>query len=209
MMDNNAYLGQAQVSDTTGSVNPLLFAIRQQLAKMSGATLVQIKSVTANGLEPVGFVDVLPLVQQITGSGKVSQMPILHNLPYFRLQGGKSAVIVDPAVGDIGLAIFADRDISNVKKVRASAPPGSYRIHSFSDGLYVGGFLNAAPEEYIWLTGDGVKVQTKGEFTVSASKVTFDCDIMTTGDVKAAGISLNSHEHFGVQKGSDMSGGPQ
>ncbi|WP_252354112.1 Gp138 family membrane-puncturing spike protein [Acetobacter sp. P5B1] len=207
--DQNAYLGQAQAADTAGPVNPILFAIRQQMARMAGATLVQVKAVSATGLEPVGFVDALPMVQQTNGRGMLSPMPMIHNLPYFRLQGGKSAVIVDPAIGDIGLAVFASRDISNIKQARAPSGPGSHRIHSWSDGLYIGGFLNGSPEEYIWLTSNGVKVQTKGEFSVSASKVTFDCDITTSGDVKAAGISLTQHTHPGVQPGSGATGTPE
>ncbi|GAN61539.1 hypothetical protein ACI01nite_26680 [Acetobacter cibinongensis] len=207
--DQSAYLGQAQASDTAGSVNPILFAIRQQMARMAGATLVQVKSVSAKGLEPVGFVDAIPMVQQVNGRGLLSPMPMIYNLPYLRLQGGKSAVIVDPIVGDIGLAVFASRDISNVKQARAPGAPGSHRIHSWSDGLYIGGFLNGTPEEYIWLTGDGVKVQTKGEFSVSASSATFDCDITTSGDVKAGSISLTKHTHPGVQPGSGTTKAPE
>lgn len=157
--DENAYLGQAQAADTAGSVNPILFAIRQQMARMAGATLVQVQAVSAAGLEPVGFVDAIPMVQQVNGRGMLSPMPMIYNLPYLRLQGGKSAVIVDPAVGDIGLAVFASRDISNVKQARVPGAPGSHRIHSWSDGLYIGGFLNGAPETYIYIQNESVKIQ--------------------------------------------------
>lgn len=188
---------------------PAFQAERWGRAFLYGATLVQVKAVSATGLEPVGFVDALPMVQQTNGRGMLSPMPMIHNLPYFRLQGGKSAVIVDPAIGDIGLAVFASRDISNVKQARAPSGPGSHRIHSWSDGLYIGGFLNGTPEEYIWLTGNGVKVQTKGEFSVSASKALFDCDITTSGDVQAGNISLTQHRHPGVQPGSGETGTPE
>ncbi|NHO30831.1 baseplate assembly protein [Acetobacter farinalis] len=173
---------------------------------MAGAMLVQVKAVSATGLEPVGFVDALPMVHQVNGRGMPTPMPMIYNLPYLRLQGGQSAVIVDPAIDDIGLAVFASRDISNIKQVRAPSSPGSHRIHSWSDGLYIGGFLNGIPEEYIWLTGSGVKVQTKGEFSVSASKATFNCDITTSGDVKAGSISLMEHTHPGVQPGNGTTG---
>lgn len=197
------------VPDGATGFNATSAAIRRIMSIAGVNTLVQVKAVHSVGLEPVGTVDVQIMVHQQDGAGRTVPHGVIYGLPYFRLQGGTKAVICDPSVGDIGAAIVCGRDISSVKANRAPSAPGSFRQYDYADGLYLGGFLNGIPEEYIWLTGDGVKVQTKGEFTVSASKVTFDCDIMTTGDVKAAGISLNSHEHSGVQKGSEMSGGPQ
>ena len=92
------------------------FLISQALNRVSTATLVKVVSVTnAGGLSPVGFVDVQPLVNQLDGAGNAVPHGVLHRLPYFRLQGGADAVILDPKVGDIGMAAFANRDISLVK----------------------------------------------------------------------------------------------
>ena len=71
----------------------------------------------------------------------------------FKLQGGLSGIIVNPQVGDIGLAIFADRDISTVIDTKAQASPPSKRVMSMSDGIYIGGVLNAAMTQYIMFGG--------------------------------------------------------
>ncbi len=181
----------AEVTEKQTKANAALVHSQERLKTSTSALGRQIES------------DFAP---QMTG---VNDLIRATNLPYLRLQGGKSAVIVDPAIGDIGLAVFASRDISSIKQARAPSGPGSHHIHSWSDGLYIGGFLNGIPEEYIWLTGNGVKVRTKGEFSVSASSATFDCNISTSGDVKAGSISLTEHTHSGVQRGGGTTDMPE
>lgn len=208
-------MGARKPGDDTGAINAIDFLVRQRLSKMAGATLVQVKAVNGTGVNPVGFVDVQPLVFQIDGYGNLIPSVMQTNVPYFRLQGGQSAVICDPAIGDIGLCIFARHDLSNVKATRAPAGPGSRRQHSWSDGLYLGGYLNGTPNEYIWLTGSGVKVKTAGTFEVDAAQTVFNCPVQVNGtitatdDVTGNGISLDNHTHTGVQPGSGSTGKPQ
>ena len=57
--------------------------------------------------------------------------------------------LIDPTQGDIGLAIFADRDISSVRANRAQANPGSYRRFDMADGVYIGGILNGMPTQTV------------------------------------------------------------
>jgi hypothetical protein len=83
---------------------------------------------------------------------------VIHNLPYFRLQGGTNAVIVDPDVGDKGFAVFCSRDISAVKRTKAIANPGSSRRFNWADGLYVGGVLNGTPANYVEVSPSGITV---------------------------------------------------
>ncbi|SUI50016.1 Uncharacterised protein [Serratia quinivorans] len=93
----------------------------------------------------------------------------IYNLPYFRLQGGVNAVVIDPVVGDIGVAIFADRDISVVKETRQAGAPGSKRRNHFSDGLYVGGFLNGTPSQYLWFKNGGIVIHSPSKVTIEGS----------------------------------------
>ncbi|WP_230975690.1 Gp138 family membrane-puncturing spike protein [Acetobacter garciniae] len=181
-----------------------------------GANLpVQVLSVEGVGLNPVGFVDVQPLVHQQDGAGRTTPRGIIHNVPYIRLQGGTRAIICDPAVGDIGYIIISGRDISNVKANRAAAAPGSFRQHDYADAVYIGGLLNAAPSEYIGWVGEDVHVHTAGKFIIDAAECDINCavnvqgPVTATGDVKAGSISLESHTHSGVQTGSASTGGPQ
>ncbi|ATJ91526.1 Gp138 family membrane-puncturing spike protein [Acetobacter tropicalis] len=183
---------------------------------MIGAnTLVRVKAVHAAGLNPVGTVDVQIMVHQQDGIGRTTPHGTLCGLPYLRIQGGKRAFICDPSVGDIGAAIICGRDISNVKSTRSEAAPGSYRQHDYSDGLYLGGYLNAAPEEYCGWVGSDFHVKTAGKFVVDASECDINCKVNVTGPVAASGdvtagsISLENHVHGGVQGGSSTTSTPE
>ncbi|MFT9068606.1 MAG: Gp138 family membrane-puncturing spike protein [Acetobacter syzygii] len=189
--------------------------VHQVLSMIGADTLVQVKAVHAAGLQPVGTVDVQIMVHQQDGAGRTVPHGIIYGVPYFRLQGGTRAVICDPAVGDIGVLIVCGRDISGVKANRAPSAPGSFRQHDYADALYIGGFLNAAPVEYIGWVGGDVHVKTAGKFVVDAAECDINCNVnvtgsvIATGDVKAGSISLESHKHSGVQTGSGNTGGPE
>lgn len=153
--------GQLDPFSTWGEYNNIYFAIQQALVKLQTATLVRIDSCTNDGdLSPVGFVDVTPLVNQIDGSTPPNSTPhiTVHGLPYLRMQGGASAIILDPQPGDIGVAVFASRDLSKVKSTKTQANPGSFRSYSFEDGLYLGGMLNATPTQYIQFAPSGISI---------------------------------------------------
>lgn len=141
------------------------FMIDQAIARISGAQLVKITKVSTQGqVGPVGKVSVQVLTKTMDGQGNTFSHGAIHNIPFFRLQGGSGkAVIMDPKVGDIGIAIFADRDISGVKKNKKESPPGSYRKHDMADGLYIGGFLGETPTCYIRFTDDNKIIASVGE----------------------------------------------
>lgn len=126
-------------------------------------------------------------------------------MPYLRLQGGRRALICDPAVGDIGAIIVCGRDIASVKSTRQPAAPGSYRQHDYADSLYIGGFLNAPPQEYAGWVGEDFVLNTTGRFVVNASQCQINCAVQVQGglsaqgDVQAGQISLQNHTHAGVQ----------
>ena len=164
---------------------------------MAGATLVQITAVTnSGGVSPVGFVAVHPLVNQIDGNNVGTPHGIIHNLPYVRIQGGTDAVILDPKIGDIGIAIFADRDISTVKATKAQANPGSRRQNDWADGLYLGGVLNGAPTQYVAFAGGGITVVSPTKITIQAPNVEADASVQFT--VNAPLITLNGLLHQGT-----------
>lgn len=145
------------------------FLIESMIAKIAGATLVKVMAVTnAGGVSPVGFVDIMPLVNQVDGAGNAVPHETISHCPYFRLQGGTNAIILDPQVGDIGIAIFASRDISSVMANKGQANPGSRRQHDMADGLYIGGVLNGSPVQFIQFNADGITVVTPGNITVQA-----------------------------------------
>lgn len=172
MSDTTAPIGAAPFAAFGPEFNRDTFLVAQLIARVNTATLVKIISVTnAGGVSPVGSVDVQPLVNQIDGAGNAVPHGVVHNLPYFRLQGGANAVILDPQVGDIGLAAFCSRDISSVKANKAQANPGSRRRFSMSDGVYVGGMLNGTPTQFIAFSGSGIAITSTTKVTVTAPEV--------------------------------------
>ena len=164
--------GQQQSGTNLGEYQQITFMVQQALAKMQTATLVRIESCTnSGGLSPVGFVDVTPLVNQLDGQGNPTPHVTIYNLPYFRLQGGANGVIIDPQKGDIGVAVFASRDISQVKATRKQGNPGSHRQYSFADGMYLGGMLNGTPTQYVQFSAAGIKIHSPTAVVIEAPDV--------------------------------------
>lgn len=188
--------GQLQPQTTWGEYNNIAFAIQQLLAKMQTATLVKIVSCTNDGgLSPVGFVDVIPLVNQIDLNGTPTPFDVpIHNVPYLRVQGGSNAIIIDPAVGDIGICVFASRDISKVKSTKKQANPGSYRQYNFADGMYMGGVLNGTPTQYIQFNTSGIVIHSPTAVKLEAPSVEIHAGQRFTWDVAGFG---ESWEHTG------------
>lgn len=220
--NNSGFSGQQQPTDDTSSFNMQTFLIKQLLGKLSIATLVKVIAVTNDGtVSPVGFVDVQPLVNLIDGQGNASPRGQVFNIPYFRLQGGANAVIIDPQVGDIGIMVSSDRDLSSVKANKAQSNPGSLRRFDMADGLYIGGFLNGTPTQYIQYNEAGITIHSPvkvlveaplvevnatdavihGSHSVSSdingygSRTTFEGGSDFTIDSYTTGAVVTSHEH--------------
>lgn len=229
-MSSEGYVGTQGPESRANEFNAVEFVITQLLNKRNYTTLVQVMAVRSAGeVAPVGFVDVQIMLNQIDAAGNSMPHGIVNNVPYFRLQGGANAVIIDPQVGDIGMATFADRDISSVKATRAISNPGSKRRADIADGLYTGGFLNAAPMQYVRFTDSGIEVVSPTNVTVRSptinmigadsvtlqstsiildGPVTGTAGAVFTGDVTGQGTSLHTHKHGGVQSGDAQTGVP-
>jgi hypothetical protein len=222
--------------DVADDYHALAFVIQQLLTRVATVTLVKVVACTnAGGVSPYGFVDVIPLVNQVTGDSQSVPHGTLYRLPYARLQGGTNAIILDPNPNDIGLAAFCARDISAVKADPAAAiananagkggaPPGSARMYDMADGLYIGGFLNGTPEQYIQFNTEGVTVlsptkvrveaptiELVGEVLQSGGNVTMAADLQVDGtvhadvDVIADNISGVAHAHTSASPGNPTS----
>jgi hypothetical protein len=193
-----------------GSANEIDFAVRQILARVHTNTLVKVVAVNAPiGLAGMGSVDVQPLVNLVDGAGNATPQGTIYELLYFRMQGGTNAIIMDPAVGDIGMAGFCSRDISSVKANKAPSKPGSFRRFSMSDGIFFGGMLNGVPSQYIILNSSGVQVVSPTAITLTAPTITLDGNVATTGTVTNNGHAIDStHKHVD-SGGSGLGGVPE
>lgn len=195
----------------------LAFVIQQLTSGYATATLVRVQACTnSGGVVGVGTVDVQLLVDQITEDGQTIPHGTVFRAPYMRVQGGANAIILDPQPGDIGICVFASRDISPIKsdpnaarnrRPVAGAPPGSRRIFSYADALYVGGVLNGVPTQYVQFNEDGITVVSPTEIKLQAPTITLDGHVEATGtihsdvDVISDNISGKTHTHNDPQGG--------
>ena len=199
--------GMLQPSTLWGVYNNLRFLVQQMLAEVQTATIVKVVACTNEGeLSPVGSVDVLILPNQISGQMVATPHLTMYGLPYLRIQGGSNAVIMDPQPGDIGIAVFASRDITNVKSTKAQANPATFRTHDFADGMYLGGLLNGVPSQYIQFTDTGINIVSPTQTIALDGAVTMSQSLTVTGEVN--GINVATHVHGGVTTGSEETGVP-
>ena len=199
MDENNqdGYYGAKLAPDSNDEYNALLFMVRQVLANCSHVALVRVESVTSTGeLAEASTVDVLPLVNQLDGQGNAWPHGVVNGLIYLRVQGGKNAIIMDPEVGDIGIAVFADRDISSVVATKDQANPGSARRFDMADGIYLGGVLNGVPEQFVRFSADGIEIVSPVQVKLSAPNVRIEADTVEVeaGDsiTMSAGSSMEA-----------------
>lgn len=191
--------------------------IASHINQIGPSMLVQVETVKADDAAITGKVTVRPMVQQQDALSRSFPHDVIHNVPYLRIQGGSSALIIDPKPGDIGFIIISGRDHTHAVTTRQPAPPASFRQFSIQDCVYVGGFLNNGPDQFIQATDQGWRIVTPGSVTIEAQKnitlkadrIEASCDITTSGDVRAGTVSLKQHVHGGVQAGTGTTSPPQ
>lgn len=209
MQSQPSNAGQAGLATTFDEVTRLQFVVGQMIAEMQTVALVEVVGVSNNGgLSPVGTVDVRPLVHQMAGNRTAVPHGVIYKIPYMRLQGGANAIIIDPQVGDIGMCGFCSRDSSTVVATRKAALPASLRKYNWSDGLYIGGFLNGTPTQYIRFYDDGIDIVSPTKVRIISPNVEMTGDLTAASVTTTSGISLDEHTHGGVQTGSGNTGQP-
>jgi hypothetical protein len=188
MAEDNTVQGLQNINTASSDYNSLSFIIQQAIRQQVNTCIV-CKVVAVSG----NYVDVLPLVTQIDGFGEAVAPTNLFKLPFMRYHGGICAVKLDPVVGDIGLAVFAQKDCSGVG-VGTTEPqkPASFRENTMANGFYIGGFLNKEPSCYIELKQDNSIVIN------APAGLTINNNVTVNGDVVASGISAVNHTHTGV-----------
>ena len=185
-------------SDGWGAV---AFIARQIMNRICTTTLCKVVKVTNAGeLSEAGFIDVQPLVNQVDSTGKPIPHGVIYNVPYIRLQGGANAIIIDPAVGDIGYVGFASHDISGVIAARGQANPASFRRYDLSDAVWIGGILNGVPTQYVRFSADGIEVKSPTLVKVTAPEIHLDAAALVSADTPLLRTTGN------VQVGNGASG---
>lgn len=210
---SGSYLGQQLTANAGNDFLAETANIQRLLARVETAALVIVKACTnSGGITPVGKVDVQKLVHQVDGSGSITPHAVIYGLPYLRVQGGANAVIIDPQVGDIGVAVFCSRDSSTAVNTKGMAPPGSRRRHDPSDGMYIGGLLNGTPTQYLQFSSTGITAVSPTKITLQAPTTAIQGNLTvsgtTTGQGDAVFAGTDVHKHVHTNAGGSGNSGP-
>lgn len=138
---------QSSLNDVMG----ILQAVRRVLSNVHTSLPVEVVNCTnSGGVSAIGTVTLKILMNQVDSFGNtVAPGATLYNVPYSRLQGGTNAVINDPVAGDMGMASFCEKDISNIMATYGAANPNSNRRNSISDAIFVCYVGNTVPTQYV------------------------------------------------------------
>lgn len=138
---------------------------------LSDNHFIKYAQVTAvRGTAPNLVVDVLPLVADVRSEDQtIIPGSEVFNIPVWRLQRGNSAIIMNPVVGDIGMIAIADTDTTVARSSRKESVPGSGRRHSLSDAIYLGGLLNAIPNQVIEFADGSINIRTPNPVNINCS----------------------------------------
>ena len=153
--------------------------------------VVAIEKQEQRGVNIVGFVDIQLMIEQTNGQKKGNETAIVCNVPYIRIQGGTNAVIIDPEINDLGVAIFSSRDITNFKEARRQTPPATWRKFSISDAIYIGGIRNQKPVQYIHFRNDGIEIYSPKRVHITTPTVLIDSDNTTINTSAKTTINAN------------------
>ncbi len=80
---------------------------------------------------------VTPLIQWKNTDGTSQNRPTVANIPVLSNGGGGFHLSFPLAQGDLGWILASDRDLSGFLKSLKSSSPTVYRMHSFSDSMFI------------------------------------------------------------------------
>lgn len=147
---------------------------------LRGKSFIEIVRVEAISGQTV---DLMPLVTQRDMTGAAVENSVVYGAQVWRLQRGASAVIMNPVVGDIGVALYCDRDSDNARTNKTTGAPTSGRNHSKTDGIYLGGLLNHDPTQYVEFADNQINVVAPVKLYVDSPLAHFTGSITVAGNI--------------------------
>lgn len=184
----DADTGQIGITDDGSRFNMHNFQMRQIVGRIRTVMMGKVVKLNPGKDGQAGTVDMLPLTNQMDGGGKPTDHTTIHGMQYFRHQNGPHALIMEPAVGDIGPILIHDRDISSNVAKRDKANPASNRRFSPSDGTYMGGYLNKKATTTREMSGNSI-TDTASQQDKTGGHITHTA---TGGDMKHSATKQNN-----------------
>jgi len=162
---------------------------------------------------------------QLTGEQQWTKMPLLLDVPLLMIGGGGMTLTMPVAVGDECLVLFADRCIDAWYQSGCPVSNGqintqnqaAFRMHDLSDGFALVGLrslpriLSGYSQTSMQLRSDDGNCvidmnPTTHNIEMTCPTLTINGNLTVTGDATINGRDFMTHEHSGVQAGSDNSG---
>ncbi len=189
-MPTNKAKGNRKNTSGNSPFNAITFMIENILkGRLNTALPVKVVGVATTGTGPTGYVDVVPLIQMFDGYNNAIPSTTIYKVPYARIQGGVAALIIDPIVGDVGIAVFGQQDITGVHD--EPQKPLTKRTFSMADAMYIGGIVNGEPSIYMELTQSGVcNITAPDTVQITTGSAIINCDTTTVN--AAAKVTLNT-----------------
>ena len=166
-------------------------------------------------------VDIRPALKAYSKASNTSvSRALIPNVPFWMYRAGDTYLTLPIKVGDTGLAIFSQRDITNWKETGGEVPLQSTRIHDYNDALflpYFGPSSNAVANynpNNITIVKNGKTIEVQDgtlyapDYTIVCQSVYASGTIESATDVIAGGVSGKTHIHSGVTPGSGNTGEP-
>ena len=195
--------GFQELNTSFNLTNALDFFTDQKLKSIFTCDIVKVINVDEK------TVDIQPLVYQVNGDNEIMKQEPIYGVPYCRQQAGINGIILKPQVGDLGVVVYARRDISSVISSGGENVPDTRRFLSENDAIYLCSIASimSQPTRFIEFTESGISITPN-------TKLTINGDVEVTGTVKAQDcisgtISGKTHTHSGVTSGGDSTGAPQ
>lgn len=185
--------------------NLLDFIVRTMITQtVNTAIPVKVVSVETSG-NGAGFVSAIPLVTARDANGNSIDAVAIPRLPFFRMYAGRAAIICDPVVGDIGLAIFAQQDISRVNgETNKPTAAASFRVFDMSDGVYIGGLYNGGGDTNVIFDQNGhITINAPTSVTINAPTANVNSEKNVAIDSPLVSISGK----LSVSGGMEVKGG--
>lgn len=195
--------GFQELNTSFNLTNALDFFTDQKLKSIFTCDIVKVINVDEK------TVDVQPLVYQVNGDNEIMKQEPIYGVPYCRQQAGMNGIILKPQVGDLGVVVYARRDISSVISSGGENVPDTRRFLSENDAIYLCSIASimSQPTRFIEFTESGISITPN-------TKLTINGDVEVTGTVTAQDcisgtISGKTHTHSGVTAGGESTGVPQ
>lgn len=207
MAEDTTRTSNRRLNSGASEYNAISFMVENMIKGMVNTAIpVRVDSCTKPGPGgAAGYVSATPLVMQRGADGKSLQPVSLPQLPFYRVQAGTAAVVLDPQPGDVGLAVFSQQDASNIEAGKTDpVQAGSFRAFDMSDGFFVSCHYGKTPTVYVELEQDkGITLKTpSNEITIDKDGGNVNVKAQAKITLEAPTIELKGALMMGNSAGS-------